>query len=30
MSVELKPILDKIYIDIDGPNGNAFNLLGAA
>ena len=30
MSVELKPKLDKIYIDIDGPNGNAFNLLGAA
>ena len=30
MSVELKPKLDKMYIDIDGPNGNAFNLLGAA
>jgi|TARA_B110000037_G_scaffold62615_1_gene76630 hypothetical protein len=30
MAIELKPKLDKIYIDIDGPNGNAFNLLGAA
>ena len=30
MSVELKPKRDKMYIDIDGPNGNAFNLLGAA
>ena len=30
MSVELKPKLDKIYIDIDGPNGNAFYLMSAA
>ena len=30
MSVELKPKLDKIYIDLDGPDGNAFNLLATA
>jgi hypothetical protein len=30
MSVELKPKLDKTYIDIDGPNGNAFYLLALA
>ena len=30
MSVELKPKLDKMYIDIDGPNGNAFYLLAVA
>ena len=30
MSVELKPKLDKMYIDLDGPNGNAFYLLATA
>ena len=30
MSVELKPKLDKMYIDIDGPNGNAFYLMAVA
>ena len=30
MSVELKPKLDKMYIDIDGPNGNVFYLLATA
>ena len=30
MSVELKPILDKMFIDIDGPNGNVFYLLAMA
>jgi len=30
MSVELKPKLDKMFIDIDGPNGNAFYLLAVA
>ena len=30
MAIELKPKLDKMYIDIDGPNGNAFSLLGTA
>ena len=30
MSVELKPKLDKMYIDIDGPNGNVFYLLSIA
>ena len=30
MSVELKTFNHKMFIDIDGPNGNAFNLLGAA
>ena len=30
MSVELKTFNHKMFIDIDGPNGNAFNLLGTA
>ena len=30
MSVELKPKLDKMFIDIDGPNGNAFYLMAVA
>ena len=30
MAVELKPKLDKMYIDIDGPNGNAFYLMAVA
>ena len=30
MAVELKPKLDKTYIDIDGPNGNAFYLMAVA
>ena len=30
MSVELKPKLDKMFIDIDGPNGNAFYLMTVA
>tara|TARA_R110002096_G_scaffold60180_2_gene150325 strand:+ start:702 stop:965 length:264 start_codon:yes stop_codon:yes gene_type:complete len=30
MSVELKPKLDKMYIDLDGPNGNVFYLLATA
>ena len=30
MAIELKPKLDKMFIDIDGPNGNAFSLLGTA
>ena len=30
MSVELKPKLDKMYIDLDGPEGNAFALMGYA
>ena len=30
MSVELKPKLDKVFIDIDGPNGNAFYLMAVA
>ena len=30
MAVELKPKLDKMFIDIDGPNGNAFYLMAVA
>ena len=30
MSVELKPKLDKMYIDLDGSNGNVFYLLATA
>ena len=30
MSVELKPKLNKMYIDLDGPEGNAFALMGYA
>jgi len=30
MAIELKPKLDKMFIDIDGPNGNAFYLLATA
>ena len=30
MAVELKPKLDKMYIDLDGPNGNVFYLLATA
>ena len=30
MSVELKPKLDKMFIDIDGSNGNAFYLMAVA
>ena len=30
MAIELKPKLDKMYIDLDGPEGNAFALMGYA
>lgn len=30
MTIEAKGPVDKIVIDIDGPNGNAFYLLGVA
>jgi len=30
MTIEAKTPVDRIFIDIDGPNGNAFYLLGVA
>ena len=30
MAIEAKTPVDRIFIDIDGPNGNAFYLLGVA
>ena len=30
MSVELTPNIDNMYIDIDGPNGNAYYLMAVA
>ncbi len=30
MTIQAKGPVDKIFIDIDGPNGNAYYLLGVA